>query len=154
MGNFIFTRRRTAIALSRVSTLLLAFVATSAIGAAGAAENGVTVSVGRKLNNLVSELVEISSVSGPSNYFTFRRATDGWIFISLSCQGNGTAKLILDKQGRADIVLEHESAARADQRARHEAAGRCKYRGLGVTVAVLVAQLDRLIPRVSSGRKQ
>jgi hypothetical protein len=52
----------------------------------------------RRLNNLVSELLAVSSISGPSQQFTFTRSSDGWTFVSFSGQGKGTARLVLDNE--------------------------------------------------------
>ena len=73
-------------------------------GFAGAAGAEIHFSGERKLNNLVSELLEVSSISKSSKPFTFTRSSDGWIFISSSCNGNGTVSLTLDKESRAVIV--------------------------------------------------
>ena len=51
----------------------------------------------RKLNNLVSELLEVMSISEPSNRFAFTRSSDGWILVSSTSQGNGTTRVVLDK---------------------------------------------------------
>src|ERR1043166_900990 len=63
----------------------------------------------KRLNNLVSVLLEVSSISKSSQPFTFRRSSDGWIFISTTCNGNGTVALILDKQTGADIAVVHNA---------------------------------------------
>src|ERR1041385_7024872 len=70
----------------------------------------------RRVNNLVSELLEVSSISGSSNPFTFTRPSDGWIDISLVAQGEGTVRVILDEESRADtvIVQESETSSRAE----------------------------------------
>jgi len=67
-------------------------------GFAGVAEAEVLFSGERKLNNLVSELLEVASVSKPSQSFTITRSSDGWIFISATSKGKGTARVILDKE--------------------------------------------------------
>ena len=74
-------------------------------GLSATAESTVLFSGEGKVNNLVSELLEVSAISGTSKPFTFTRGSDGWIFIFLSCQGKGTARVILDKESRGDIVL-------------------------------------------------
>jgi hypothetical protein len=64
----------------------------------------------RKLNNLVSEVLAVSSISHSSQSFTFARSTDGWIFISTTCKGMGTVRVVLDQETRRDIVIVHEGA--------------------------------------------
>src|SRR5580765_5657606 len=71
------------------------------------AANAEIVSTGeRKLNNLVSELLTVSSVSKSSRPFPFTRSSDGWVFISATCQGMGTARVILDQ----DTVIIRDQA--------------------------------------------
>src|SRR5437879_10437843 len=60
----------------------------------------------KKLNNLVSELLEVSSVRKSSKPFTFTRASDGWILISWTASGKGTFKVILNTASRhADFIV-------------------------------------------------
>src|SRR2546425_228116 len=60
---------------------LIAGVVVVICGFARAAEAGIGFSGEKKLNNLVSELLEVSSISQSSQSFTFRRSSDGWIFV-------------------------------------------------------------------------
>ena len=80
-------------------------------GLAGRTE-GALSSLGQgKLNNLVSELVAVSSISQSTQQpLTFGRSTDGWIFISVACKGTGTVRVILDQKARRDVVILHEGA--------------------------------------------
>lgn len=70
----------------------------------------------RKLNNLVSELLRVSSTSKPDNSFAFTRAKAGWIFISAAYKGNGVVKIVLDPATGGDVVIDHA----ADQGDRDE----------------------------------
>jgi hypothetical protein len=81
---------------------------------ASAANGEIVFSGEKKLNNFVSELLEVSSISQSSQAFTFTRKSDGWIFISASCTGTGTTRLILDQQTRADTVIVHNGAGEAE----------------------------------------
>src|SRR5216117_3046926 len=74
-------------------------------GFAGAAGAEIHFSGERKLNNLVSELLEVSSISKSSQSFAFTRSSDGWIFISSTCKG--TVRVILDKE--SDAVIFHDA---------------------------------------------
>jgi hypothetical protein len=49
----------------------------------------------KRENNLVSRLLDVPSIS-ENKTWTFSRSSDGWIFISLSAEGNGTASVTLD----------------------------------------------------------
>src|SRR5438093_13770149 len=95
---------------ARITASMVIFIC----GVAGA-EAKIVFSGEKKLNNLVSELIEVSSISKSSKPFTFTRSSEGWIFISSSCKGKGTISVILDKKLRADTVIIH------DREGEHEA---------------------------------
>jgi hypothetical protein len=60
----------------------------------------------RRQNNLVSELLAVSDISNAANRtFTFTRSRAGWIFISATCKGPGTAKLTLDDAPGSDAII-------------------------------------------------
>src|SRR5947207_3054896 len=65
----------------------------------------------RKLNNLVAELLEVPSIPNPGKTFPFNRASDGWIFISLTCKGEGRIRVVLDPESRAATVLAHAAGS-------------------------------------------
>src|SRR6266496_3130728 len=94
-----------------MTTNLFASIAILISGLAGAAGAESLPSPGKKLNNLVSELLDISAVARSSRPFTFTRSSDGWIFVSAKCNGKGTATVLLDKEGDRLIVHQAESAA-------------------------------------------
>src|SRR5690349_13823588 len=54
----------------------------------------------KRLNNVVSELLEVRSNPKPGKRFSFSRQEPGWIFISTMCNGNGTLKVILDQKAK------------------------------------------------------
>src|SRR5262245_10938022 len=80
-------------------------------GFAGAGEADILLSGERKLNNLVSELLEVSSISKTSKPFTFTRSRDGWTFISATFQGKGTATVILSKESGGDVLMVHDAGS-------------------------------------------
>jgi hypothetical protein len=87
--------------LLTIGSLVLNIVATHAAEALPSPE--------RKENNLVSRLLDVSSIS-ENKAWMFSRATDGWIFISMSTEGNGTASLTLDKKEKlAETNLRSEA---------------------------------------------
>ncbi|HXT40538.1 MAG TPA: hypothetical protein VN887_11025 [Candidatus Angelobacter sp.] len=88
-----------------MNSRLLVSMAILTVGFGGAVRAGVVFSGEKKLNNLVSELLEVSfdSKSGPP--FTFTRTSDGWIFISSVFDGKGAARVFLDKE--SDPVIVH-----------------------------------------------
>jgi hypothetical protein len=92
-----------------MSARLIAAVVIVICGLAIAAEAKILFSGEKKLNNLVSVLLEVSSISKSSKSFTFTRSADGWIFISSTCKGKGTVSVILDKELGADTVIVHDA---------------------------------------------
>src|SRR5258705_8881768 len=93
---------------------LIASFIISICGLAEAADLEILFSGERKLNNLVSELLAVSSISKLSRPFTFTRSTDGWIFISATCKGMGTVRVILDQETGGDAVIIHDGAGRSE----------------------------------------
>ena len=92
-----------------MSARRIASIAVLICGLAGAAEAEIIFSGEKKLNNLVSELLEVSSISKSSKPFTFTRLSEGWIFISSTCHGTGTVSIILDKESGGDTAMVHDS---------------------------------------------
>ena len=88
---------------------LIGSIVILACGLAGAADAKILFSGERKLNNLVSELLEVSSVSKSSKPSTFTRSSDGWIFILATCNGKGTVSVILDQKSGGDTVMVHDA---------------------------------------------
>ena len=74
---------------------------------AAASEARIVFAGEKKLNNLVSELLEVSSVRKSSKPVSFTRASDGWILISSTASGKGTFKVILNTASRPDDVIVH-----------------------------------------------
>ncbi len=78
----------------------------------------------RRRNNLVSELLHVSSISNPNNSFTITRSDAGWIFISASCKGQGKVKIVLGSGPKGDAVIVHEAGgATTDEAMRYMAQG-------------------------------
>ena len=78
-------------------------------GVAGVAAAEIRFSGEKRLNNLVSELLEVSSISKSGDSFTFTRSSDGWIFINSTCKGPGTLRVTLDKGSGGDTVSVHDA---------------------------------------------
>ncbi len=83
-------------------------------GLAGAAPSEIRFSGERKLNNLVSDLLEVSSISKPGESFRFTRSGDGWVFVALNCKGDGTVRVILDKESETALVHEARAGPRGE----------------------------------------
>ena len=78
-------------------TLMLTFI----WGFSVSAESTVVFSGEKRLNNLVSELLNVSSISDAGNSFSFTRSNDGWIFISAA------SPITSDKQERFSLQRLH-----------------------------------------------
>jgi len=70
----------------------------------------------KRLNNLVSELFQTSSIRKSGGSFQFTRHAGGWIFISASHRGKGTLTLLIDNEPPENAVVAHggESAGVAE----------------------------------------
>ncbi len=82
-----------------------AFIAAFLCGLAANAGAEVRFAGERPLNNLASVVFEADSISGSSQPFTFNRPRDGWIFISFSGRGKGSAWVVLDKEPQPASVI-------------------------------------------------
>jgi hypothetical protein len=98
----------------------------------------------KRLNNLASELLSVESVAGPSARSTFSRPADGWIFVSATCSGRGSAKVVLENATGGDPLIDCEVAAGTVAEAvRCVAAGEHRLR---VTCSD-TARIDKLVVR-------
>src|SRR5262249_25535646 len=59
----------------------------------------------KKLNNLVSTLLEVSTLSRSPGVLSFTRPRDGWVLVALKCKGEGTVRVVLDKELRGGTAL-------------------------------------------------
>jgi len=73
-------------------------------GLAAAPYGNTSVPEGRKLNNLVTLLLDITPASTTES-FPFVRPSDGWVFISFTTHGQGTIRLTLDKALPGEIPI-------------------------------------------------
>ena len=77
-------------------TLVAALLCLAALCRPALAEEATIRFAGeRKQNNLVSELLEVASISKSGTSLAFTRSTPGWVFISADCQGKGTVKIVI-----------------------------------------------------------
>ncbi len=73
-------------------------------------------------NNLVTDLLTVSSIDRPASTYSFQRAKEGWIFLSASCRGK--VRIVLDQGAKTDPILAHDSTNVATEEAvRFVAAG-------------------------------
>src|SRR6516225_9471215 len=110
---------------------------TIASGVAGATEPTVVFSGAHKQNNLVTELLEVASISEPGRAFTFTRPDDGWVFLSARRQGKGTVRIVLDERPGDDAVVARDAdgdgpieavrhVAKGEHRIRVDCSGGCR----------------------------
>jgi hypothetical protein len=124
---------------AKMRAALIASVLMPALvcGLADCAEPAVVFSGARRRNNLVTELLEVASLSKPSQSFVFTRSSDGWIFLATTSQGKGTVRLTLDEQPDYEAIVSHgdgEAKAvevvrlvtRGEHRVRVECTGGCR----------------------------
>src|SRR6516162_6740554 len=106
-------------------------------GVAGATEPTVVFSGAQKRNNLVTELLEVASISEPGRAFTFTRPDDGWVFLSARRQGKGTLHIVLDERTGDDAVVARDAdgdgpieavrhVAKGEHRIRVDCSGSCR----------------------------
>ncbi len=108
----------------RVPAIASLCLAILACDFAGGIEANVLSAGEKKRNNLVSELLQVSSISKPTSSFTVTRSSAGWIFISATCKGKGKVRIALDRGPKDGAVVIHESGGDKPAEAmRHVAKG-------------------------------
>jgi hypothetical protein len=63
---------------------------------------------GKKLNNLVSNLLEPRFQLEHDQTLAFTRSTAGWILVSAKAVGHGKARVVLDPERKPDVVLAYQ----------------------------------------------
>src|SRR5262245_30603603 len=96
---------------------------TIASGVARATEPTVVFSGALKRNNLVTELLEVASISEPGRAFTFTRPDDGWVFLTARRQGKGTVRIVLDERPGGDDAVVASDGDGPIEAARHVVRG-------------------------------
>jgi hypothetical protein len=108
------------------------------------ADASVRFSGEKRLNNLVADLLEVSSISKASKPIPFTRSKEGWICLSAAFKGSGTVRIILDQASQGDTVIVHEAdGSRLSEAMRYVTKG-------GHTITVECsgkASVDRLVVR-------
>jgi hypothetical protein len=84
---------------------VIARIIIALLGSAGAVQAA-------QLNNLVAQLLEVSSVTNSSQPFSFNRERDGWIFVSLETSDQRPVKLTLDKESHPESLILPEGRVR------------------------------------------
>ncbi|MBX9791847.1 MAG: hypothetical protein K2Y37_23235 [Pirellulales bacterium] len=93
--------------------LILLPLAAFDFASPAAAQSRVVYSGEKRLNNLVAQLLEVTSITEPRGTFTFERTGAGYILVAVDCRGAGTVTLRLDeateplttiKRGAADAA--------------------------------------------------
>jgi hypothetical protein len=109
-----------------IASILLPTIAS---GVASATEPTVVFSGARKRNNLVTELLEVASISEPGRAFRFMRPDDGWVFLTATRRGKGTVRIVLDDRPGDDAIGDRDAdGERPIEAARHVAKGEHRIR--------------------------
>ena len=78
-----------------------------------AAESETLFSGEKRLNNLVSVLLDVSSIPNSNQFLAFTRSNDGWIFISARGNGKGSVRVFLNNESRAVIIHDDDGRGEA-----------------------------------------
>src|SRR5262249_9639299 len=97
---------------TKMRSLPIAFIVILICSLARTAEIQTLIREEKKLNNLVSVLLEVSSISKASKPLPFTPSNAGWVVISARCEGKGTVRLTLDRESNA--VMNQGGAAYAE----------------------------------------
>ena len=90
----------------------------------GLSEAEVLFAGERKLNNVVSELLQVSSLSQSSKPLAFNRPSDGWVFVAASYSGKGNISISLDARTTDEtILLRHNTSEKTGEAMRYVAKG-------------------------------
>ena len=90
----------------------------------GLSEAEVLFAGERKLNNVVSELLQVSSLSQSSKPLAFNRPSDGWVFVAASYSGKGNISISLDVRTTDEaILLRHNTSEKTGEAMRYVAKG-------------------------------
>lgn len=107
--------------MSLFAALLLSLLVVEPVGGA---EARIVFTGEMKVNNLVSELLEVAAISQAGNTFAFHRSCAGWIFVSAAYQGKGTVTIALDTAAGGDAVIVHAAdGGNRDEAVRYVAGG-------------------------------
>jgi len=68
-------------------------------------DTAVVFSGEMKRNNLVSDLLEVTSISKAGNAFAFTRSREGWIFVSAAFRGEGRLSILLENSSGGEPVV-------------------------------------------------
>ncbi len=110
----------------------------------------------KPLNNLVSDLLEVTGITPPGATFSFVRPHDGWVFIAAEPAGSGTATLSLNGTPLdTSIPLGGDGASNRIEAFRGVTSGSHQLRvecGNGLRIAALsVRAVPELIDKITPG---
>jgi len=86
------------------SILLVSLLLSICVCERARGEGTVVFSGERKQNNLVSELLEVASISKSGNSFSFTRSREGWIFVSATYRGKGKLTVLFENASGGEPV--------------------------------------------------
>ena len=65
----------------------------------------------KRLNNLVTKLLEVAEISRPDDAFSFKRTHAGFIFLTADCRGTGSITIRLDDHPEPLSVIKNDAVA-------------------------------------------
>ena len=107
--------------MRKTLVLCVASAMVLADGQAAAPSDSTSVPESRKLNNLVTLLLD-AAPAGTAETFPFARSSDGWIFISLTTHGEGAVRLTLDETSPAETPIHPARGSGTTYEAMHHVA--------------------------------
>jgi hypothetical protein len=84
-------------------------------------DTAVVFSGEKKRNNLVSDLLEVTSISKAGNAFAFTRSREGWIFVSAAYRGEGRLSILFENSSGGEPVVLYAAKSSTERGQRGEA---------------------------------
>src|SRR5262245_63356928 len=103
------------------STLVVSIVLSICVCECAHGDTAVVFSGEKKRNNLVSDLLEVTSISKAGNAFAFTRSREGWIFVSAEYRGVGRLSILLENSSGGEPVVLYAANSSSERGQRGEA---------------------------------
>lgn len=105
-------------------TLICAILFSTCVCESVRGDGTVVFSGEKKRNNLVSELLEVATISKSGNSFKVTRSAEGWLFISAAYKGKGKLTILLDHASGGGSVVLYAAGSTAERTQHAEAVRR------------------------------
>src|SRR5262245_30868951 len=97
------------------SILITSVVLSICVCECARGDTAVMFSGERKRNNLVSDLLEVTSISKSGNVFAFTRSREGWIFVSAAYRGEGKLSILFEDLSGGEPAVLYAAAGSAER---------------------------------------